>query len=75
MRELRALACQPVIGLEEPSWATPCPRLCARCPVTWMQGKGKFPVPLHPIPSKQRSQKCQECLRSKMSDMSPTVYC
>src|SRR5260370_1585210 len=37
------------------------------------QEKGMFPLPLHPFPSKNRSQKCQGCARSKVSDMSPTV--
>src|SRR4029077_16776459 len=38
-----------------------------------MQGKGKHTLPLHPIPSTQRSKKCQECARSKMSGILPAV--
>ena len=38
-----------------------------------VQGKGKLPLPLHPIPSRQRRKKCQECARSKMSGMIPAI--
>src|ERR1700746_1137925 len=38
-----------------------------------MQGKGKHPLPLHPIPSIKWTRKCQVCARSKVSGMSPAV--
>src|SRR5712692_10266025 len=40
----------------------------------WVQGKGKRPLPLHPIPSSNSTKKCQECARSKMSGIPPTVH-
>src|SRR5262249_52353605 len=38
-----------------------------------MQGKGKHPLPLHPIPSNKRRTKCQGCARSKVSGILPAV--
>src|SRR5579863_4709561 len=40
------------------------------------QGKRKYPLPLHPIPSPgcKKRKKCQACAQSKMSDMSPAVH-
>ncbi len=37
-----------------------------------LQGKEMLPLPLHPIPSTQRSGKCQVCARSKLSGMCPS---
>jgi hypothetical protein len=43
-----------------------------------MQGKEKRPLPLHPIPSANRGsnrrRKCQACVRSKMSGISPAAH-
>src|SRR5947209_7361654 len=38
-----------------------------------MQGKGKRPLPLHPIPSIKWTRKCQVCARSKLSGIRPSV--
>src|SRR5258708_1655471 len=38
------------------------------------QRKGKFPLPLHSIPSTHWTRKCQVCARSKLSGMPPAAH-
>lgn len=37
------------------------------------KGRGRFPCPLHPIPSTRREKMCQVCARSKLSGMLPAA--
>ena len=54
-------------------------RVIVRCPNETSspgvgQEKGIHPLPLHPFPSRHHRKKCQECPRSKVSDMSPAEH-
>src|SRR5258708_9960992 len=42
--------------------------------ITWLQGKGTQPLPLHPIPLPDRTRKCQACARSKVSGIPPAAH-